>query len=78
MLGPGAYNHEAASQKKKAPAVFSGFNCTEQRFQDNVVKETTPGPGAYELASAQSNAAKSMLPPKPQNCVFGSTSRRFI
>ena len=76
-LGPGHYtvSNLVQHQAKKAnPQVFSGFNCTEQRFTDNQYKDFTPGPGSYEYNKTKGPittvAAK-------KQCVFGSTSRRF-
>jgi hypothetical protein len=46
-LGPGSYtvNNLVSYKKKPSNAVYSGFNCTEQRFTENQYKDYTPGPG---------------------------------
>ena len=61
--------------KNKPKPIFSGFQSTEQRFNDNSVKEITPGPGTYDKPNSALQQAK---PASKQNCVFGSTSKRFI
>jgi len=74
-IGPGTYtvsnliNHH----KKSTNTVYSGFNCTEQRFADNTYKETTPGPGSYQQQAQAQNQTQKVA----KNCVFGTTSKRF-
>jgi hypothetical protein len=60
-IGPGSYNVSNVSNlmkfhKKAANTVFSGFNCTQERFADNSYKEITPGPGSYNNPTTEQPA----------------------
>jgi len=48
-IGPGSYtvNNLINYHKKSNVQIYSGFSCTEERFQNHSLKDMTPGPGQY-------------------------------